>query len=632
MLMVNSPAFSNIGFDRNGITGIWNTPVAYTSKEGNFSAGYNYYYPEKKLFLNFSPYNFLEISLVYSSLENQPYIAYGNADYVFKEQSYKDKGFNVKIGLKDEGKWPAIAIGLNDINGSGIFAGEYLVASKKIKNISISSGIGWGLYSGGINFENPFQRNNIPDARAGEFNFDNLLNSDSVGIFTNLDFKINDRLNLYAEHDSFKDIKNKLDDNDNLSAGLTYIFKNNFLIKFGGNESGSFFLQLAKKNNYSNFKKSYLSTKQLKYMGINDLRAALQKNNVGVKEIENNENNTRLVLRQNYYTSQEQLDSIVSDTVKNFSGSVDNYEMEVIYTTVGMEVQNKTIYLKNKKNDRQVLSDYSIEDRFPYYNISAGLRPRLQIASREGFFHGSIDAGVTGEVVLLENLIASLDVKYSIANNFNEFKYPPVDTYPSQVRSDIKDYLLEYDNGLKVGRLQLDYFHGDNTHFNMISIGYLEEMFSGIIYEYLFFPQRSKIGFGYEINKAFKRDYKMRFGHKSYSNNFNRYNIFYKNEYSKTIWNISFGEYLAGDEGYTLSIDRYFSNGVKFGVFASFTNVSKQNFGEGSFDKGLNFTIPINIFGKKNNLYRYSWRPLTKDPAQLLIRKNRLIELVENYR
>ena len=48
-----------------------------------------------------------------------------------------------------------------------------------------------------------------------------------------------------------------------------------------------------------------------------------------------------------------------------------------------------------------------------------------------------------------------------------------------------------------------------------------------------------------------------------------------------------------------------------FGIFASNTNVSADQFGEGSFDKGIFFDIPI--FG---DLVGYSWRPLTKDPSQ----------------
>ena len=43
----------------------------------------------------------------------------------------------------------------------------------------------------------------------------------------------------------------------------------------------------------------------------------------------------------------------------------------------------------------------------------------------------------------------------------------------------------------------------------------------------------------------------------------------------------------------TIDLSRSFPNGTKFGIFASFTDVSSDQFGEGSFDKGIYFNIPV---------------------------------------
>jgi hypothetical protein len=90
---------------------------------------------------------------------------------------------------------------------------------------------------------------------------------------------------------------------------------------------------------------------------------------------------------------------------------------------------------------------------------------------------------------------------------------------------------------------------------------------------------------------------------------------------------ISAGEYLAGDIGSTIEFSRSFYNGVKFGAFATFTDVSTEDFGEGSFDKGIFFNIPIT-----GNLISYTWRPLTKDPGAKLIRRNSLYGLLVKFR
>ena len=67
---------------------------------------------------------------------------------------------------------------------------------------------------------------------------------------------------------------------------------------------------------------------------------------------------------------------------------------------------------------------------------------------------------------------------------------------------------------------------------------------------------------------------------------------------------------------------------ASFGIFASFTDVSSTQFGEGSFDKGITFRIPIPL---GDNFLNYAWRPLTKDPGQKLNRKNNLHDLLVRF-
>ena len=153
-------------------------------------------------------------------------------------------------------------------------------------------------------------------------------------------------------------------------------------------------------------------------------------------------------------------------------------------------------------------------------------------------------------------------------------------------------------------------------------------MFNGVGFEYLYFNQGSNYAVGFEIFNVQKRDYEMRLGTLDYKNVTSHLNLYYRN-YGRLPFDtkISFGEYLAGDEGLTIDLSRTFINGTKFGVFASFTDVSSEQFGEGSFDKGIYFNIPV--FG---NFINYTWRPLTKDPAAKLIRKNNLHDLLVKFR
>ena len=90
------------------------------------------------------------------------------------------------------------------------------------------------------------------------------------------------------------------------------------------------------------------------------------------------------------------------------------------------------------------------------------------------------------------------------------------------------------------------------------------------------------------------------------------------------------GEYLAGDKGLTLDLSRRFKSGFTLGVFASKTNLSAEEFGEGSFDKGFYIAIPTKMFYSDYTTGNISFglHPLTKDGAALLNQHNALNSLL----
>ena len=92
------------------------------------------------------------------------------------------------------------------------------------------------------------------------------------------------------------------------------------------------------------------------------------------------------------------------------------------------------------------------------------------------------------------------------------------------------------------------------------------------------------------------------------------------------------GRYLARDIGATLEVRRIFSNGFSIGGFATKTNVSAAEFGEGSFDKGIYFAIPIDLVSRnyQENTAKFLWRNLTRDGGAMLNGGLNLHGLTEN--
>ena len=78
---------------------------------------------------------------------------------------------------------------------------------------------------------------------------------------------------------------------------------------------------------------------------------------------------------------------------------------------------------------------------------------------------------------------------------------------------------------------------------------------------------------------------------------------------------LSYGRYLAKDDGFTLDLSKSSRSGFKSGFYFSRTDVPAQIFGEGSFDKGFYFQIPLDLLSRNYTGQYTSFKlsPLTRD-------------------
>lgn len=631
-LKVTSDSFDNNNYNNHGSVGIINMPSARFFDEGVHGIVLYDGSPEQKVTLVSNPYDWLEASFFYTNIQNRPYCKY-NAE--FCSQDYKDKGFNVKLRLKKEGVLPAIAIGLNDLAGTGFFNAEYLVGSYGVKNLDMHFGFGFGQLNGADNkIENPFtyinssfnNRDLTKYGDGGTFNIDNYFSDDEVSVFYGLSYKYNNKLNLKFEKDTtntnqrlvYKDSKSEY------SFGFEYSLNNNFNIGASFERGSIFSLKFVYKNNPKASIPSY------KYIepDIDDsddnytkLIKNLESNGIGVERISETEKTLGIELTQFIHPNINLIEKILMDA-KQKAGIEKDIKKDIKIADLKAVNEIDSAFKRNSKLIYERKNVSSV-------NTTTGFKFRPFIASREEFFKGAFLVENDTEFVLKENLFFTTNLKYSLANNFSDLRFPPVDTYPEQVRSDVKQYLKNMDKGILIGRAQLDYHLTPlpNQHL-MITGGIFEDMFSGMGVEYLYFKENSNYSFGLELFHVKKRDYDWAFGHLDYKNTLANANFNYRNYGSIPFdMKLSFGEYLAGDVGYTVELSRTFRSGVKFGAFATFTDVTYEQFGEGSFDKGIFFNVPI-----YRNLINYTWKPLTKDPGAKLSRKNNLHSLLVRFR
>ena len=214
------------------------------------------------------------------------------------------------------------------------------------------------------------------------------------------------------------------------------------------------------------------------------------------------------------------------------------------------------------------------------------------------------------------NIQGSLAV--DLADNFNKLRIPSDSTLP-HVRSDIKDYLRE-------GKTSISSLHA-NYAFNITPslyahayAGLLEEMYGGVGGEILYRPSLTNWALGADLTYVKKRAFDQRFDFLKY----NTVTGFVTGAYYFPGANIDvrvrLGRYLAKDYGGTFEIARTFDSGVVVGAFATKTNVSAADFGEGRFDKGIYVSIPLDAIYSRNvrGTVGLTYRPLIRDGGQMV--------------
>ena len=156
----------------------------------------------------------------------------------------------------------------------------------------------------------------------------------------------------------------------------------------------------------------------------------------------------------------------------------------------------------------------------------------------------------------------------------------------------------------------------------------LEEMFGGVSAEALWRPDNSALAFGVELNRVRQRGYESDFRFRDYAVSTGHASVYWDLGQGYQA-QLDAGRYLAGDWGGTLTLSRRFRNGWSLGTFATLTDVPFEDFGEGSFDKGIVVSIPLawlNGRPSRDTVDR-TIRPVTRDGGARLNVDGRLYEM-----
>ena len=628
-----------------GITGVINTPSARMQADGSLKITFSHQDIANITNITYQATPWLETTFRY---------AYGSS------YNYKDRSFAAKITLLKESEFkPNIAIGIQDIIGTGVFSSEYIVASKKIKNIDISLGLGWGRLAGKNTIKNPLlnvndsflNRNkvsNVGGEYGGKIRANSFFRGPKAGIFGGIKYTIpNTNFKLLAEYntDSFLTVGDNPDISP-LSYGVEWNGSSgsNFnLTHQQGNLGFSFSSMLDTKasalkrkiepffsssDNYFtapetlNFNSWYHRLLyDLEQSGLYLRSAKIFPNKKAIIEFSNlrygiaaDAINRVLTLSQIHLPSDiNNIDLILNEngfnvmTVSYFRGNSDrNFVRNHSYNKIEIHKPSRA-YNPSNYTKRVV----------PYTHIKANLAARFQLFDPDNPAKHQIFLKIDSVTSISQHWDLIGSYALDIDNNF-DLNRPPGSVL-EHVRTDVNKYLVYGSSGLESLYLEKKSTYNEKIHYRAYA-GVLESMYSGLGIEVLYQPFMSRIAVGGTINKVIKRDYSRNLKLLDYKTTTGFLSLYYASPLYNYDFALHIGRYLAKDKGATFEIRRTFDNGFSVGAFATFTNVSASDFGEGSFDKGLYFKIPFNTFTQYDNKGSYSTiiRSLQRDGGQKL--------------
>lgn len=663
-------------------------PSAKTHSEGSLAFSWTHNDPYLRGSIVAYPFNWLEASYQYVDVNNA---LYSDVPEFSGGQTYKDKSFDIKVKFLSEKNFFAdVAIGARDLAGTGIFGAEYIVATKTFNNFDMTLGIGWGNLSAD-KFRNPLtilsdrfeSRDDIGgNSQGGEFNL-NAFFSGPTSLFGGIEYRIPNfnGARFKLEYDStdyrlegfpfgkdsfkfaFKDVKQSSNPfnfgivypvSDLLHLKLSYVKGNTLSFGFSLQASLAGKNPLVPKNdplrdveNSEVVKRVTARSEDLLYKA--SLRY-LNERDIYVSSVNIEDDNIHIAYAQSKFTSFMRasgraftvLDQIAPDNIKsltltNLNAGSGMHRMTIDRNT--FKENNENNYFALAVKDLEIVPTEFDKDDFEYnpkvlypanfWSLSPSIRS--QIGGPDGFYFGDARISFNAETLFRKNLSLKTSISYGFYDTFDELKLKSDSLLP-KVRTEINEYLKGGSKEAIISSMQLNYFDElSKDIFYKVSAGIMEPMFGGIGGELMYRPFYGNYAIGAELWRVKKRDYNQKFDFLDYETTTGHINFYYKHPRSQVLFHIKGGRFLAKDSGLAFDFSRRFKSGLRIGAFFSRTDISKIEFGEGSFDKGFYFFLPVEIFfgNYSKSTTGFGLRPITRDGGASLVHSFHLYGITE---
>jgi len=578
-----------------------------------------------------------------------------------------DRNYEVKIRLWEEQEYlPQVAVGIRDLVGTGAWGSEYLVASKEVGDFDFTFGLGWGRLAGTGDFNNPlihlsdfFSSRANNTGRGGQLSTDMFFSGEKVGFFGGLSYQpsalpVSVMLEYNPDQYGF-DVEN---------GGVKPKSPWTAAVKWQATAGVSLSLSRQHEEDWGIELSAALDTKSLPprrptpiftssldmapqnlppQINPRDWYDALlydvERSGLLLLEasIEPSSHTTVLVMGNDSYPVWADAIAKMAELADlHLPSSVNTFR--IIAEEAGHRVQTiqmrrpSLAYGQSKQLVERQISvlpgrslaspqrKTSFVQKKVFFDVGVGTRIQLFDPDDPARYGLYTKVGVSLALPKAWTLTGAYAV--DIYNNFDESNR--VDSNSNvlpRVRSDVVKYLQQGDTGIDSLYFEKrgSSYSYKGLHYRVFG-GVLEEMYSGVGGEVLYQPFQSRLAYGLSANWVRQRAYDKSFKHLGYQTATAFASVYWATPLYNYDVALHVGKYLAKDVGATLEVKRTFNNGFMVGLWATITDVSAEDFGEGSFDKGMFFKIPFDgLFGRNTRgSYAAAIRPIQRDGGQRL--------------
>lgn len=655
---------------RGGV-GLMQTPTARMREEGSFTANYNDIDQYRFWSASIQLFPWMESTVRYTDVRTQLYSPFESFS---GNQTLKDKGIDVKFRLIKENFYlPDVSVGFMDIGGTGFFSSEFVNFSKAVGPLDFHLGFGTGYLGAGGNITNPFcelresycERPGGFSGRGGKIDFNEFFKGPS-SVFGGIEYRTPiDGLTLKLEYDGNDYINDRaglLEQESKWNYGAVYRYNNwDFNLSYQrGNTIG-----LGVSYNLNMHTVRQVKVKRPPREIVNTTPAdSLENldrsrmyndliNEAGFLINSAHEEDGQVIYygRQLAYKDKEEsIERIGRILASELPESVETYRIVEGASNIPL-LETKIDANKFKVAAAYQELDSDIKDAYkrvdPTEDIFANFDPNKDsglslgaeafwiqtFGSPEDFYLYQGGAFVNASYTFNPNFSIRSGIKVTVIENFDKFRFL-VDREESalpRVRTQVREYVTR--SKVTMENAYAHWFDkvAPNTYAQAYA-GYLEGMFGGIGGEVMYRPVDSNIFFGLDVNYVQQRDFDSETAFFDYKALTGHASVYWEPEFLPNMQlSISAGQFLAKDKGVNVDFAKRFDSGIIVGAYAAFTNVSAEEYGEGSFTKGFYISIPFDLFTftPAKGRGRIPWVPIGRDGGQMLQRPVKLRSLTE---